>query len=373
MKKVLIVQKSIAQYRQDFYFLLKDDLLKYDIELQIIYGKNKNQNALKNDEVDIEWATYIPSKIIKIWKIELVWQPILNKIRDKDLVIVESANKLLINYYLIIARKFLKYKLGFWGHGRNLQNDMNSWQNKFKYLFLNKCDWWFGYTTGTKNFLRLRNFPLNRITVVQNTIDTNSLKIFYSNITKNEIFDLQNELGIGSSLTAIFCGALYPQKNFDFILETCYRVKNEIPEFQMIFIGSGIEAKKIIEASKTNEWIHYVGSKFGKERVKYFKTAHIQLMPYYVGLGIVDSFALETPLITTLNGNHGPEIEYLENGVNGITTNNNIDEYSQKVIDVLKNKTYLDLIEGCKSSAIEITVEKMASNFKEGIIECLSF
>ena len=97
MKKVLIVQKSIAQYRQDFYFLLKDDLLKYDIELQIIYGKNKNQNALKNDEVDIEWATYIPSKIIKIWKIELVWQPILNKIRDKDLVIVESANKLLFN------------------------------------------------------------------------------------------------------------------------------------------------------------------------------------------------------------------------------------------------------------------------------------
>jgi len=68
----------------------------------------------------------------------------------------------------------------------------------------------------------------------------------------------------------------------------------------MIFIGSGIESYKVLEASKSYDWIHYVGSKFGEERIKYFRISLIQIMPYSVGLGILDSFAMETPMITTL-------------------------------------------------------------------------
>ncbi|MDP4238379.1 MAG: glycosyltransferase family 4 protein [Bacteroidota bacterium] len=372
MKKVAFINILLPQYRTDFFHLLKEVLLKYDIELEVIYGKSNDVNALKNDEVDIEWARYIPNKTFKIGKTELIFQPCLKDMKDKDLVIIENANKLLINYYLIAVRKFSKYKLAYWGHGRNLQEDQNSWRNKFKYLFLDKCDWWFGYTNTTKNILTSRNFPLNRITVVQNTIDTRGIRKYYSEITESETAELRNELDIYNGTVALYCGGMYPEKNFDFILRTCYLVKQEIPDFHMIFIGSGIEAAKIIKASESNAWIHYVGSKFGKDRIKYFKISHIQLMPYYVGLGLVDSFALETPLITTSNPFHGPEIDYLENGINGFMTKDNINDYSSKVIDVLKNKSYLDLVKGCKLSAERITLEVMVENFKDGVLLCLN-
>jgi len=140
----------------------------------------------------------------------------------------------------------------------------------------------------------------------------------------------------------------------------------------MIFMGSGIEADKVIETAKSNNWIHYVGAQFGINRVKYFKISQIQLIPYYVGLGIVDSFALETPLITTSSPFHGPEIEYLENGINGFMTNDDIDDYSTKVVEILKNGSYLHLIDGCKLSAETITIEAMVENFKEGVLSCLS-
>lgn len=372
MKKIVIINQSLAQYRSDFFNSLKEVLLKYDIELEVIYGKDSYINALKKDEVEIEWAKYISNKVFKIGKTELIWQPCLKDIKDKDLVIVDNANRFLINYYLIFVRKYSKYKFAFWGHGRNLQDKVNSWPNKFKYLFLNKCDWWFAYTNLSKKILLSKKYPLNRITVVQNAIDTLSIRKFYAEINESEILDIQKELGIKDSLTAIYCGAMYPEKNFDFILETCYRVKLEIPNFHMIFMGSGIEANKVIEASKSNDWIHYVGSKFGNDRVKYFKASQIQIMPYYVGLGIVDSFALETPIITTSNPFHGPEIDYLENGINGFMTNDNIDDYSKKVIETLHTGGYLNLIEGCKLSAQKITLEAMVDNFKEGILSCLN-
>jgi len=206
---------------------------------------------------------------------------------------------------------------------------------------------------------------------MQNAIDTNGIRDHYSGMNEREIYQTYQELGFENGTTAIYCGAMYPEKNFDFILETCYRVKQEIPDFHMIFIGSGIEGQKVMEASRKNNWIHSVGSKFGRERTRYFKISLIQLMPYYVGLGLVDSFAFETPIVTTSSPFHGPEIDYLKNGVNGIITNDNIDDYSSIVVQTLQNRSYLDLIEGCQLSAIKITHEKMVDNFKKGILSCL--
>jgi hypothetical protein len=354
MKKVLILYKFLPQYRKEFFNLLKIALEKNGIELELIYGKNTNTDVLKGDEVDIKWAKFIPNRRLLIGKTELLWQPCLVYLKDKDLVIVEEANKLILNYYLIIARHFSKYKFAFWGHGRNLHRNIGSLSNRFKYLFINKCDWWFGYTNETKSILIANHYPERKITVVQNAIDTLSLRKHYSDIQDAEINNLKNQLGINNCKIGIFCGAMYPDKKLDFILETCLRVKKEIPEFNMLFI-------------------HYIGSKFGEERIKYFKISLIQIMPYYVGLGVLDSFAMETPMITTANPYHGPEIEYLEHGINGLITKEDIIDYSQTLIDTLKTEKYIDLIKGCKSSIEKYTVENMVENFKNGILSCLNY
>ncbi|HZK95368.1 MAG TPA: glycosyltransferase [Prolixibacteraceae bacterium] len=372
MKKIVVLYKFLPQYRKEFFNLLKIELAKHSIELELIYGKIANVDVLKGDEVDIEWARFIPNRTWKIGKTELLWQPCIKYLKDNDLVIVEGANRLILNYYLMIAKHFSKFKLAFWGHGRNLQENIGSNRNRFKYLFINKCDWWFGYTKGTKNFLMSNRFPEPKITVVQNAIDTISLRKCYNEISASDINDLKNQLGIKKCKTGIYCGAMYPDKKLDFVIETCYRIKREIPDFHMIFIGSGVESYKVLEASKYSDWMHYVGSKFGVERVRYFKIAQIQLMPYNVGLGIIDSFAMETPLITTFSPFHGPEIEYLENGVNGLLTKESIEDYSRTAIETLNSMVFLDLIKGCKLSAEVYTIETMVENFKNGVLSCLN-
>ena len=97
----------------------------------------------------------------------------------------------------------------------------------------------------------------------------------------------------------------------------------------------------------------------------------MQMSFIFFGLGVVDSFAMQTPMITTSSPTHGPEVEYIENGINGLITNDNIKDYSNTVINTLKTDGYNQLIEGCKLSSKVFTVENMVNNFRGGVISCL--
>ena len=371
MKKVLIIQKSLVQYRQEFFELLRKALEEEDVELNLIYGKQKNEEGLKNDEVDLEWSKYIPNKTIKLGHINLLWQPCIHALKHQDLVIVESANRLILNHLLIINRRFSSFKLGFWGHGRNMQDAPKSWGNRLKYLLVKHCDWWFAYTAGVKNSLADLGYPEQQITAVQNAINTNLLVEQYAQISAVEAAELKAELGIVGNQVGIFCGGMYPEKRIEFLLACCMKIKEEIPGFHMIFIGSGIDAPKVIAAAEQFEWIHYVGPKFGKDRVKYFKISALFLMPGLVGLGVLDSFALETPMVTTQYKFHSPEIEYLEQGKNGLMVDNTVAEYTHAVVDLLRSERYKLMWEYCKHSAEKYTVENMVENFKTGILQAI--
>ena len=96
-------------------------------------------------------------------------------------------------------------------------------------------------------------------------------------------------------------------------------------------------------------------------------------MPALVGLAVLDSFALQTPMFTTTYHFHSPEIEYLKNGFNGVMTDNDEVAYSNSIIKTFSDSEYLgNLVAGCKSSDSLHTVEKMVHNFKNGIIGCLN-
>jgi glycosyltransferase involved in cell wall biosynthesis len=95
-------------------------------------------------------------------------------------------------------------------------------------------------------------------------------------------------------------------------------------------------------------------------------------MPRAVGLVILDSFALQTPLITTNYPFHGPEIEYLENGINGLIVEDDPEVYAESVARLLTDPGKLDdLTEGCAESAKMYTLESMVDKFAAGVLKAL--
>jgi L-malate glycosyltransferase len=370
-KKVLIAYKFMPQYRVDFFNRLKVELEKEHIDLEIVYGTSIHAN--RNDEKNLEWATYRKNKIFKFIGILFYWQPITDLIRKKDLVIVEQASGLLINYYLMFLRRYTATKLGFWGHGRNRQGDEGSLSNKFKKTLINRCDHWFAYTKSVKEYLLAQGYPIEKITVVNNCFDTLKLRAQMESITEQEKEAIRYELNLDlDDDVAIYCGALYKEKRLDFLLDAADRIRKKNPRFKLIIIGSGNDIETVELFAKNRDWTHYVGPKFDRDKALYFSVSKLFLMPGAVGLAVLDSFALKTPMILCSIDIHGPEVDYLEDGVNCVFCADDMEEFVFKTVSLFNDQTQLEKLKsGCIAHSTEITLEEMLKKFIGGIKQCL--
>jgi glycosyltransferase involved in cell wall biosynthesis len=304
---------------------------------------------------------------------ELVWQPCLKQLPGCDLVIIEQANRLLLNYFLLAGRAFKKRKVAYWGHGKNLQSGNDSrFREAIKRALVSNVDWWFAYTQLSADTVIASGFPKERITVVQNSIDTYELNTVSRGITASQLDALKVTLGIDGDKIGLYCGGMYPDKKIDFLLDACMEIKSCVPDFHMLFVGSGPDQYKVERAAHQFTWIHYIGPKFGPDRVPYFMISKVLLIPGPVGLAIVDSFAAQTPLFTTDIIGHGPEIAYLENGINGVMVAYSKQAYVAAVAEYLNNENMQKkLRRGCLHSSEKYTIENMVQNFFQGIMTCL--
>ena len=109
--KVIVIQRVLSHYRKPFYELLRKRLAGANVELVLIYGSPSKSEAQKKDSAEITWANHIKNRSIKIGTHELYWQPCLKHIREADLIIVEQASKLLLNYVLFVSQIFGGKKL----------------------------------------------------------------------------------------------------------------------------------------------------------------------------------------------------------------------------------------------------------------------
>jgi glycosyltransferase involved in cell wall biosynthesis len=373
-KTVSIIQTRLTHYRVPLFQKLRESLANYEIGLNLIHGHAKGSEAKKNDAGYLEWAIQLENVTLKLGRTEVVWQPALNYIKYSDLVIVSQENRILLNYLLLVRKVLNHQKIAFWGHGKNFQiaNPRHP-KEVFKRFFLNKPDWWFAYTVLTEKILLNAKYPASEITVLDNAIDTSELKAFAKSISEDKLCSLRNDLGITGKRVGIFCGSLYSGKRIDILIAAARQVRSRINDFELVVIGAGPDDYLVKEAVKALPWIHYVGPRFGYEKVLFMKLGQVFLLPYAIGLAILDSFALGIPIITMIDGNHSPEIAYLRPETNGIITGNSIEEYANAICILFNDHDkHRAIVEQCLADANRYTIENMAANFTDGIVKCLS-
>lgn len=373
MPLVTIVQRVLPHYRHAFFERLHGALADSGVELNLIYGQEKPGSVPKTLELDRPWAKRIRNKYVSAKGVELVWQPCLDQFDRSHLVIVEQANRLLVNYWLALRSHSRGQKIAFWGHGRNMQaSSVGSWRERFKSNFVGAADWWFAYTELSSNIVGASGFSSDRITVVQNAIDTDELAGAVESVLPDQLQRIKDELNIHSDNICVYCGGMYRDKKLAFLLASCLEIKSSIPDFHMLFIGDGPDRRLVEQAAFEHSWIHNLGPKYGADRVPYFVLSKALLISGGIGLGIVDSFVTRTPLITTDVPLHGPEIAYLTNHVNGVITAHVTRNYADAVVEYLHAPSRQSTMrDACALSARKYTLENMVRNFAAGVLQCL--
>lgn len=346
-------------------------LTESGISFRLVYGQEYPGAVPKTVKADLPWAIFAPNLYLHLAGHELVWQKVPLWVLNADLLIVEQANRLLINYLLFLFRK-IGCRLAFEGHGRNMQSIGVTLKENIKRHLTDKVDWWFAYTEHSRQEVMRTKFPGDRITTFNNSIDTSTLSGNLGSVSNVQVDELLTQFGITSQrFVCLYCGGLYPDKKLDFLLAACGRIHAVLPEFSLIVVGGGPETYKIQNAAARYGWLHFAGPKFGTDLAPYFRCARALLMPGLVGLVVIDSFVAGVPLITTDNKIHSPEIAYLRHGENGLITPYDEIAYANAVIAYLECPAE-HLRSGCLQSASEFTLENMAFSFANGIKQCLA-
>lgn len=369
MTKVCIVQRRLTHYRIPLFVALRETLAERSIQLALLVGQGTRAEENKHDAGELSWAQSIPTRYLAGGR--LCWQPVQRYLAGADLVIVTQENKLIQNHLLLLAPR--RSKLAFWGHGGNLQSDNpKGYKERFKRWTTNRVDWWFAYTQMSADLVAAAGFPRSRITVLNNAVDTSEMQRQLQSVTAEETHALRESLGFGAGPVGVFVGSLYADKRLDFLFAAAEAIRRQVPEFNLLIVGEGQERDKVQTWCAMHPWARWVGARFGREKVAYISVAQVMLNPGALGLGVMDAFVCQAPMITTACGNHGPEIAYLENGVNGVMTADNLSAYVEASVHLLHDQQGLETLRaGCATSAKEYTVNNMARRFADGVAQAL--
>jgi glycosyltransferase involved in cell wall biosynthesis len=352
LRRVAIVQELLAQYRVPFYEQLRDLLRSDGVELELIHGSARGARARRGDEANIPWATQVENRHVG----PFVWQPVRRHLAGTDLVIVEQANRQLINYLLLSPLSPVG-RVALWGHGGNLQGSSTSIRERWKKLVLRRAHWFFAYTDGSAQRARSAGFPEERVTVVNNAspalpADHDSVRI---------------------PGRCVFLGSLTPEKRLDVLVSAGDELSRTVQGFELIVIGDGEERARLEQLAEARPWLRVMGHRSGVEKAQLVRSAQLLLNPGLIGLVAVDSFHAETPLVAVTAATHSPEFEYLtpENSLVLPSTCRGAD-LAEATVSLLSDQArLLALRQGCHTSALHFTIEAMAHNFHRGILDAM--
>lgn len=368
-KRVVVIQRRMTHYRVPFFESLRQQLAVGNVELVLAYGQGTDEEDGKNDAAEISWGHPLPTSYFGGGRI--CFQPLGDLTKNADMLVIALENKLVCNLW----HQFFptRYRVALWGHGANLQGDPASWRERFKKIVAKKSDWWFGYTDMSIPLIERSGFPKEKITVLNNSVDTAEMATMRQNVTLDSLQRLKRKIDIHGDSVGIFVGSLYSEKRVEFMLEAVALIHEHLPGFEFLVVGSGPQQALVESFCMQHKWAKYLGVLKGKDKVEAIALAQVMINPGLVGLGILDSFVCGVPMLTTDCGLHSPEIVYLENGVDGLITPNTTKDYVSAVVALLSDEVALAKLKlGCKTSAKTYTVENMARNFAEGVMGCLA-
>ena len=153
-QEVIIIQDKITHYRVPFYNELRKLLSGSGVRLRLLYAPDDERWEYGPESrlyVRIDWAEpfrkrYLPKGA--------TWYPVLRKLKTADLVIVEAANRRLLNYVLFVWRYFGGPRIALWGHGwSHSAVGRSAFLERFKIWLGRTADWYFAYTNEVRNGL----------------------------------------------------------------------------------------------------------------------------------------------------------------------------------------------------------------------------
>ncbi|MFE2235774.1 glycosyltransferase family 4 protein [Streptomyces sp. NPDC059442] len=363
--RVGLVVPYLTSYRLPFFTRLRAELDARGIELTVAHGQPTGLSAARRDTVALPGAVELRQRARRVAGRDLVWLGVGALARTSDALVLPQSMHHLHTYPLLAARR---PRIGLWGHGRTHVSAHGPAARRVKEALTRRADWFFAYTEAGGAYAVEAGLPRQRVTVVRNALDTTALATARAAVDEAERRALRERHGLTPGRTALYVGGLDALKRIPFLLDAADRVARRLPGFRLVVAGDGAHRPLVRAAEAAGGPVVYVGPVGDRDKARLGAVCDVLLVPGAVGLCAVDSFALETPVITCPWPYHGPEFEYLDSGRNALVAPDDPTAYAAAVTGLLRAPHELDrLRSACQADAGRYTVEGMAARFAHGV------
>ncbi len=372
MKRLLIVQPYIPEYRAPLFRLMKEILLHQGIEMKIAADVSTKHNVSRgdmSDESEIDFVLKTRSITFKGRDINFRRLSLVIREYKPDFVIAEQAVKNFEIYPLVLRRLLGSHlRFAFWGQGKSFSTSQPQWLARMKQTLTRRGDWFFAYTEEGAEAVIQHGFTKNQVTVLNNSTDTESLRRDLATVSSEDVINFQYSLGLTPGMTGLFLGGVDQRKGIDFLLEATKLIHNELPEFRLLVAGDGSEAWKVQDLEREGGPVCFLGKVSGPEKALALRCSDLLLIPEWIGLVALDSLTSGCPIITTSSPSHSPEFSYLTQGWDCLVSDPRIKAYSQLVIETLLNPKLLsEVSDHGMEKLFDYSITKMADRFIGGI------
>lgn len=374
MKRLLIIQPYVPSYRVPFFRDLRDVLHTNGFELILAAGQPPRALSDRGDNCTEQAADIMVSeRTFRLGQKSLLLRDVKSVVEQvrPDLIIAEQAVKNLENLSLLAHRDSRRSpRVALWGQGRSFSTSQGPVLTWAKTWLTRRSDWFFAYTEEGANYVVEQGFPATRVTVVQNSIDSEQLRKDLDTVSADAIARFRDMNGLHSGLTALFIGGVDPAKGIDFLLNAADEVAKQVPGFRLVIAGEGSESSKVRRRQEMGSPIVYVGRLDGAAKAVALRAADIMMVPEWVGLVAVDSLVSGCPIATTQHPSHSPEFAYLVHDRNALVMPHVARDYANGIAEVLGNRENLGRIQQqARVDSLQYSLASMVRRFAEGVVD----
>ena len=272
----------------------------------------------------------------RFWRIfgrTLVYQPVFTRIARGgfDALVIGHEAKYMANIALAMLFRALGKPVLLWGFGRNIDTfrefrspigrGIGRVVNYAQTLMLRMATDFLAYTEAGAVHAKQAGMPEDRTTVLNNTIELSGEIAAHACAQLLDRATLRHELGLSAeSVVLLFVGRLNAAKRVDVLIEAVQELRSQHGALiEVLIVGSGPEEAQLRSVARGAAWCHFPGQMYETGALsRIFRVSDAVVIPGYVGLAVNHAFAHGLPVITCHSKTHSPEIEYIQDGVNGL-------------------------------------------------------
>lgn len=362
-KQVWIVQPYIPTYRVPFFEQLRENLRKNDVDLHIVAGEPKGDQAARGDSTYLDWVEYVKPCSLKIGPAFFELSSTRKYWKDSDAVIVPHMGTSRDAFSALVRKKGMK--VGVWGHIDSYVSAANPLDAIVEKWQLHRADQVFAYTPGGAEYAVAGGVPKSRITTVMNTVDTEELEMNLREVSVETITHFRQRHCIPDGPFFAFVGGLDSSKRIDFLAETLDALYEQGSKVHIVVGGSGKD-DCLLEKFRMRGQVTSLGFVHGTEKATLLSAASAIVCPGRVGLLAVDALVAKRPILTTKFNRNAPEFEYLTFGKEYFSSENTPEDFAF----MLKNPPVIR-VDSENDSWNYPTISEMVTNFTKGVLKML--